>query len=411
MTKNFIHSMLYLFSAIFILLGVAGILFGNYNIAWSILIFTIGVIVLFYATLKHCKIAKTKVAFCVLIAILIPALSVPSFYFALYSPYIGVVADYDKKIEIWGDIIPGNSKENKLSEMKINYNARLLGSSLRGNKAITGNYRDEEIAIDTFTYLYAIKPGNEKQTFEDKPYLIPYTVKNGKGAVIIISGGAYGRKTIDGSNHEGKDIALSLNKAGINAFVLWYRSNPYEMPIPQLDVQRAVRFLRANAGFYGFDQSQIALLGFSAGGYQVGSYINRIQGKNFFPEGYTPDNIDTIDDSVSLAAMIYPVLTYKYNIPMLFSSFESELVKSKDSREKLLQETDLSQHFTSQNIKQFIAYGLTDTMVPKAGAEEYISTAKINNTEIEVIKVMQGHSFGQIYYMNKLIEFFQKQSN
>ena len=411
MIKKLIYLLLFLFSIISIFLGIYGILLGNHHIIWSIFIFIIGISILFFFLIQHSNTVKTKTILCIFISFIISIVSIFSFYFNIYSPYIGFVADYNKKIEIWGEIIPGNNKNNKLSEMKINYNARLLGSSLRANKAITGIYRDEEITIDTFTYLYAIKPGIEKNTFEDKPYIIPYLVENGKGAVIIIAGGAYGRKTINGSNHEGKDIALSLNKAGINAFVLWYRSNPYEMPIPQLDLQRTIRYLKANADNFGFNKSQIALLGFSAGGYQVGSFINNIQGKNFFPKDYISDNIDMIDDSISLAAMIYPVLTYNYNVPMLFSSFNSTKVKDKISRKQLLKKTNLSENFSSQNIKQFIAYGLLDTMVPKEGTEEYIESAKNHNAEIEVVKVNQGHSFKQNFYMNKLISFINNNWN
>jgi len=36
------------------------------------------------------------------------------------------------------------------------------------------------------------------------------------------------------------------------------------------------------------------LIGFSAGGYQTGSFINLIQGGNLFPASYQPDAIDAV---------------------------------------------------------------------------------------------------------------------
>src|SRR3712207_7956862 len=65
--------------------------------------------------------------------------------------------------------------------------------------------------------------------------LFPYTTLFRSGFVF---------KTIDGSGQEGRDVARKLQERGINAFVLHYRSNPYKYPIPQLDLQRAIRYIR-----------------------------------------------------------------------------------------------------------------------------------------------------------------------
>ena len=96
---------------------------------------------------------------------------------------------------------------------------------------------------------------------------MPWVGENSIGAVIVLPGGGYGYKSMDGATYEGQDIALALNEAGFSAFVLHYRSNPYEYPIPQLDLHRAVRYLRANAEDFGFNPANIGLIGFSAGGY------------------------------------------------------------------------------------------------------------------------------------------------
>ena len=253
------------------------------------------------------------------------------------------VADIERKVEIWGEEVAGNHSGSKLDDMNIKGNPNRLLATFKFIGNIVGeDYQNNEAAIDTFTYVHEIEGGYEKSTYEDEPYLIPYTVSNSDSAVIVIPGGGYGFKEMDGGTTEGKDIAESLNKAGINAFVLHYRSNPYEWPIPQLDVQRAVRYLRYHANDYGIHPNKIGLIGFSAGGFQTGSFINLIQGEKRLPKNYQLDAIDAVDDQVASAAMIYPALTYRYNIPMLFASFDDKVVRDPEEREELLLKTDLS---------------------------------------------------------------------
>lgn len=314
------------------------------------------------------------------------------------------VADYDKRIEIW-NTVAGNNSRSKLEDMNIDYDENIMGATFAFIKAIVNTeYADAECIIDTFTYLYEIKGGYEKESYEDMPYLIPYMVEDSKGAVIVIPGGGYGYKSMDGSTGEGKDIALTLNQHGYSAFVLHYRSNPYEYPIPQLDVQRAVRYLRANAEKYGFDPENIALIGFSAGGNQVGSYINLIMGNNLFPEDYTPDAIDVINDSVQAAGMIYPALSYNVNVPMLFCSFSDKLVRDEVKRSQLLLNMDLSQQFNSEEIPQLVSYGTSDGMVGMDESKKYIEVARENGADItEIVAEGQDHGFGQQFYMDEFV--------
>lgn len=345
------------------------------------------------------------VTFLVLLAII--SLLVFLFY-GLDQP--NPVADYSRRELIWGSSIPGNSSDSKLLAMNIRQEDGLLLETIPFLEAIVGTeYEDQEETIDTYTYLYEIQRGHEKATYQDEPYLIPYLVEGSDSAVIVIPGGGYGYKSIDGGrNHEGKDVALTLNEAGISAFVLWYRSNPYEYPIPQLDVQRAVRFIRYHAQDYGIDPEHIGLIGFSAGGYQVGSYINLIASQDHFPEGYIPDEIDLVDDSVQAAAMIYPALTYRYNVPMLFASFDAELVRDPESREALLQMTDLPAHISSQAVPQFICYGTRDHLVAPESVLGYASAAQEAGCQV-TLTVAQGqdHGFRQEFYMEDYLRFLQ----
>jgi len=321
----------------------------------------------------------------------------------------GEVADYETRIEIWENAA-GNSDASKLDDMDIDYNANLMFSALRFVSAIVNeNYADSERVIDTFTYHYEIKSGYESENYDDEPYLIPYLVEGSDTAVIVIPGGGFGYKSMDGSTGESKDIAQTPNESGISAFVLHYRTNPYEYPTPYLDVQRAVRYLRYHSEEYQIDPDKISLIGFSAGGNEIGTFINVIQGNNYFPEDYIPDEIDAVNDHVSSAAMIYPALSFRYNVPMLFAMFDSEEVKDTDTREELLRMTDLCEQIFSEDVRQFIAYGTKDKMVGTEETQKYISSAGNAGCEITVVEAEgQDHGFSQEYYMEQYLEWLKK---
>lgn len=317
------------------------------------------------------------------------------------------VADFNKREEIWR-IVAGNSERSKLSDMNINYEKKnVLIATLNFIKAIRGQeYKDKEQDIDNFTYLRQIKGGYDQQNYTDQPYIIPYLVDGSDKAVIIVPGGGYGYKEINGGSGEGKDIALKINEMGISSFVLNYRSNPYEYPIPMLDLQRAVRYLKFDAAKFGINPKKISVIGFSAGGNLVATYINLIQGKNYFPVGYQMDEIDYISDQVVSAAMVYPALTYEFNVNMLFNMFDSKLVKNDQEREKLLQLTDLSTQITSASVPQFVSYSKADKMVDYRGTERYILSAKSKAVKISVAEVKkQDHGFNPKFYWTEYQSF------
>ena len=99
--------------------------------------------------------------------------------------------------------------------------------------------------------------------------LAPKDKANGAAVVVCPGGGYSGRAT----DHEGQQIADWLNARGVHAFVLKYRTvgeskipAPLE-PGPMLDVQRAIRLVRAGAKEQGVDPARIGVWGFSAGGH------------------------------------------------------------------------------------------------------------------------------------------------
>lgn len=97
----------------------------------------------------------------------------------------------------------------------------------------------------------------------------PAKMNAAKTAIIICPGGGYSKLSIfDG----GSDIAKELNKAGITAFVLKYRTctkNTFTdfKQLPFLDIQAALKIVKEGANEWGIDPNNIGLMGLSAGGH------------------------------------------------------------------------------------------------------------------------------------------------
>ncbi|MCF0235570.1 MAG: alpha/beta hydrolase [Bacteroidaceae bacterium] len=317
------------------------------------------------------------------------------------------VADIDRKENIW-TVVAGNSERSKLADMRINPNKKgLLTTMFSFIGAIRGDkHKDVEAKIDQFTYLHEIKSGYERDTYTDQPYIIPYLVNNSKGAVIIVPGGGYAYKESNGGTKEGRDIAVRLNQMGISAFLLNYRSNPYHYPAPMLDLQRAIRHIKHHAHRFQIDAHKISVVGFSAGGNLTATFVNLIQGTRAFPANYQPDQIDALDDSVVSVAMIYPALTYQYNVNMLYSLFDAQLVRNPSERQKLLDLTDLPQHIRPTDLPQFIAYSKKDGMVDFRGTERYVDAAREKQIKLTIKQLNKGnHGFSPDKYWDDYQQF------
>lgn len=139
---------------------------------------------------------------------------------------------------------------------------------------------------------------------EDKPSITSYLVPgNDNPAIIVCPGGAYLLR----ADHEGEPIAKWLNTLGISAFVLHYRVAPYRYPCALLDVQRAIRFVRARADQFGIDAKRVGIIGFSAGGHLVST-----AGTNFdLGNLEAADVIERQSCRPDLLVLCYPVITMK----------------------------------------------------------------------------------------------------
>lgn len=117
------------------------------------------------------------------------------------------------------------------------------------------------------------KNGNIKQIVQHVtvPGMYEYLPEMPIGtSVIIIPGGAFKRQVM---NQEGEAIAKWFNTLGIAAYVLKTRlpidehANRYDVIL--MDVQRAVRLVRARSKELGRAMEKVGVMGFSAGGYSA----------------------------------------------------------------------------------------------------------------------------------------------
>lgn len=194
-----------------------------------------------------------------------------SISFALLVGALHVSAAETKPIEIWPDLAPGET-------------TRLTGETLPArageNPPIT---RVTNITRPTMTVHRPAQP-------------------NGT-AVVILPGGGFSRVVPD---LEGTEAAAWLNRHGVTAFVLSYRTTADPKTPgwikPLQDAERALSLLRSQADQWGLQKDRIGLLGFSAGG-QVACRLLSNENKKTYAR------IDAVDDVAhrpDFSILIYP---------------------------------------------------------------------------------------------------------
>jgi acetyl esterase/lipase len=149
-------------------------------------------------------------------------------------------------------------------------------------------------------------PGALGKADQDTPTLTPYLPDAGTangGAIVICPGGGYWGL----APHEGNDYALYLNQQGVTCFVLKYRlaQHGYHHPSMMLDVQRAIRLVRARAAEWKLDPQRIGVMGSSAGGHLASTAATH------FDEGKADatDPIERVSCRPDLGILCYAVIT------------------------------------------------------------------------------------------------------
>jgi acetyl esterase/lipase len=157
------------------------------------------------------------------------------------------------------------------------------------------------------------KDMTQKEKWSELTAFLPSQPDTSGVSIIICPGGSYFWLDMD---NEGRAIARYLNRKGIAAFVLRYRTAMYGNRHPAMiqDLQRSIQMVKENALTYNINPEKVGVMGFSAGGHLAGLaaiYFDR----DFLPdEQFSQECKDLQRNKPYFAAMIYPVVSMEDSI-------------------------------------------------------------------------------------------------
>jgi acetyl esterase/lipase len=220
-------------------------------------------------------------------------------------------------------------------------------------------------------------------------YLPPDDIANGTG-VVVCPGGGYGFLALD---HEGKQAADWLNARGVAAFVLHYRivtkGRPAPLhPAPLMDVQRALRTVRAKAADYHLKPDRIGVWGFSAGGHLASSAATH------FDAGKTDadDPIERASCRPDFAILAYPVVSMD---PAVSHGGSRQNLLGKEPSPEVVELMSNDKHVTKQTPATFIFHTDDDAAVPVANSLLFYLACKKNGVSVEMHSYAHGtHGVG-----------------
>ena len=223
----------------------------------------------------------------------------------------------------------------------------------------------------TFPLWEQVAPGALGTGDQDVPTITVYPPLDGTRtatAVLIAPGGSY---RMLAANHEGRQFANFFNGMSVTAFVLKYRLGPrYHHPIELGDVQRAIRWVRAHAGQYGFKPDRVGLLGFSAGGHLASTAATH------FDEGKSDatDPIDRVSSRPDFLILAYPVITM---LPPYAHEGSVANLLGENASPELRKQLSNQLNVTPQTPPTFLLSTTEDTVVlPENTVEFYLALRK-----------------------------------
>ncbi len=336
-------------------------------------------------------------------------------------------------IPIWGKELPGNSTNNKLAYLDIGPKRPDFWLMLNAAFSMAGTEAKDlnkaKRKLDTYQYYHEIHSGFRPKTFEDVPCMDYYPCDGADTAVLIIPGGGFTYQSNSGialeKQYEGGALAVKLNNAGIAAFVLSrYRLDPYRMPIPLLDTQRAIRYIRFHAKDFGIDPNKIGITGFSAGGYMAAATVhilrNRSVNEIIADAGrtdicYAPDEVDQTDAVCAFAGLPYAMLSFSGTVPAMCAAFPLDEVQDADRRNALIQKYDTIRCIRPGDPPAFIALGTKDAAVDNTDDKtRYMKAMDDAGVPYEYLSIPGApHGFGAkdgkySYWVDKFIAWIKE---
>ena len=204
---------------------------------------------------------------------------------------------------------------------------------------------------------------------EDSPAILLYLPSSHQPTpgIVICPAGGYASLSLDG---EGRQVAEWLNNLGIAAFVLKYRLAPtYRYPVPLLDAQRALRYVRSNASLYNVAGNEIGIMGFSAGGHLAAMAATHFDAGKASPS----DGIDRMSSRPDFLVLIYPVITCSQ--PFLYALACSNLLGAHPDP-NLAALVSNEKHVTPKTPPTFLFHTYDDPTVPVENSVAFFSALR-----------------------------------
>ena len=254
--------------------------------------------------------------------------------------------------------------------------------------------------------------------------------QNGAAILYILSGGWVSRDAANISTSSYK----SYTDKGYTVFIISHGSQPrYNVPEIFSQVQRAIKFIRYNAGRYGIDPAKLGIMGHSAGGHL--SVSAAVFGKDAMteaeyrkeydiPKDNKIDSIDLISSKIQAVACFYPPTNFiQYNSPDS-NWFDFPKVRNVSANWSFIATPDSSRDFQNKTLKSIspyyfitentppvlIIHGTDDGLVPYSQSVSLITELKAHHVPCMLI-AKEGKDHGWPYEKadeNACLNWFDK---
>jgi acetyl esterase/lipase len=208
---------------------------------------------------------------------------------------------------------------------------------------------------------------------------------NGAAVIKIVSGGW-------NSNHNSiSDGGWPLH--GFTTFVVVHGTQPrFHVHEIVADLQRSVRFVRANAAKFGIDPNKIGVTGSSAGGH-----LSLMLGTHVLPANpKSKDPVEHVSSAVNAVACYYPPVDFlswakdgdsKEGIGPLTTRAPAfgPIVTTAEGRERAGRELSPLYGISAQTPPTFIVQGDADPLVPDSQARRYHARAQEVGAKSDVL--------------------------
>jgi acetyl esterase/lipase len=208
-----------------------------------------------------------------------------------------------------------------------------------------------------------------------KLYYYPAVGAGVGSAVIVLPGGGYTHVVME---KEGAVEGRWLAAHGIAAFVLQYRLSPaYRYPVPMLDGERAVRYVRSHASEFGIEPGRIGVWGFSAGGHLAG-YLATV------PEAHartSSDPVERVSAHPDFAVFSYARLSMEASVPR---TGNMESLVGDNPTPEMLDIISVVRHVTKDTSPSFIYSTTADQTVNSMNSTAYYDALKRAGVPVEL---------------------------